>query len=72
MAKQPMMTEELAKVIYEAKKKDAWGNMVSQYRKEWPKDSKELRTRLHVGDCDLEFAFAQAKAVVKYLNQETL
>lgn len=63
--------EVLARVIYEAKKKDAWGNWKSQYRKEWPKTAKELRTRLHIGDgiVDLEFAFAQARAVHRLLSE---
>lgn len=63
-----MNRELLAQTIYEAKKKDAWGNWKSQYREAWPKTKKELRTRLHVGDCDLEFAFAQADAVLELLN----
>ncbi len=66
------MREQLAKVIYEAKKEDAWGTWKSQYRLEWPKTKKELRTRLHVGDCDLEFAFAQADAVLSYFNDNDL
>ncbi len=63
--------ETLARIIYEAKKVCAWGKIESQYRKAWPKTAKELRTRLHVGETNLEFAFAQAEAVHKLLEEET-
>lgn len=59
---------ELAEVIYEAKKKDAWGNWKSEHRLAWPSDKKELRTRRHHGEPALDFAFAQARAVIKYLK----
>jgi len=62
------MEEEIAKIIYEAKKKNAWGNWQSQYREDWPANDKELRKRRHHGDCCLEFAFAQARAVIKHLK----
>jgi len=51
---------------------DAWGNWKSQYRESWPKTKKELRTRLHVGDSDLEYAFAQADAIISYFNDNDL
>ena len=61
---------EIAQIIYDAKKEDAWGNWQSEYRGKWPETGKELRTRLHHGDTSLEFAIAQAKAVKKYLTKE--
>lgn len=62
--------EELARTIYEARKEDAWGKWKSQYRLEWPKTAKELRTRLnHLHEPCLEFAFAQAKAVRSLLEK---
>lgn len=64
-----MNRTEIAKTIYEAKKNNAWGNMVSEYRGEWPKTPKEMRTRMHGDDdCGLAFAFAQADAVIKLLD----
>ena len=60
---------ELARVIYEAKKKNAWGKWQSQYRLAWPQDARELRVRRIVDeDVDINFAFAQARAVIKYLK----
>ena len=61
--------EELARTIYEAKKQDAWGNWQSEYRKAWPATRKDLaRARQLNEDVGIEFAFAQAKAVMKLMG----
>jgi len=65
------MIEKIAEAIYEAKKENAWGNWKSQYRGKWPKDKKEMRTRLHHGDVCLEFAFVQAKAALEAMKKPT-
>ena len=58
-------TYELARVIYEAKKQDAWGSWQSEYRKAWPKTPKLLRKCIHEeSDLGVLFAIAQAKAVI--------
>jgi hypothetical protein len=60
---------ELAKVIYEAKKQDAWGWWRSEYRKAWPAIEKDLRRALqNHEDIGVTFAFAQADAVIAYLS----
>lgn len=61
-----------AKVIYEAKKQDSWGNWESEYRKEWPVDNKALRTTLHQEiDPGVEYALVQAEAALFYLGLVT-
>ena len=61
---------QLAQVLFETRKADCWGALQSKHRSQWPPTPKELRTRMHLGDVELDIAFAQARAVLKLLNNK--
>ena len=56
---------ELAEIIFEAKKEDAWGNQQSEYRGKWPATRKLLRQCIiEERDSAVLCAVAQAQAVL--------